>query len=164
MKKPPLYRKVNTTARGVHHRFGGDHRDTRQRFDEHEAPRSGMHGAQKRGLDYMPLFRFLLSKVGSAWDVVHAEAVARLDRHDPIFWMLALRPQDEQGYIRTGEASHFSGLRVDEEGLLRVVDPELGPHSLPPMCRCCTHTFNGHVFTRPFDLDARPGRSAVLRT
>ncbi|MDP1183677.1 hypothetical protein Q6285_30915, partial [Klebsiella pneumoniae] len=67
----------------------------------------------RRGLDYTPLFRFLLSRVGQDWDEVYSEAVARLDLKDPIFWMVALREMDEQDYIRAGEASYFSGLKVD---------------------------------------------------
>ncbi|MDP0941227.1 hypothetical protein Q6253_28740, partial [Klebsiella quasipneumoniae] len=85
-------------------------------------------------MDYTPLFRFLLSRVGQDWDEVYSEAVARLDRKDPIFWMVALREMDEQDYIRAGEASYFSGLKVDEAGVLRVVNPGLGAGSLVPQC------------------------------
>lgn len=155
MKKSSLYRKVNTTAHGVHHHVGGEYRDNRQRIaaDDIGPSRLGMHGKKKRGLDYTPLFRFLLSKVGSEWSDVYSEALARLDRSEPIFWLVALRPQDEKEYIRTGESSYFSGLRVDEDGVLRVVNADLGPHSLSPLCKCCTHTFNGSPFTKKFEPD-----------
>jgi hypothetical protein len=159
MQKAPLYRKVNTTAHGVHHRSGGDFRDQRH-SDTSESTRQGMHGRKRRGLDYTPLFRFLLSKIGSEWSVVYSEAVSRLDRPDPIFWLVALRPEEEHEYVRTGESSYFSGLRVDERGLLQVVNPAVGPGSLAPLCKCCTHTFNGARFTRPFDPDAIPAVSA----
>lgn len=41
-----------------------------------------MHGKVKRGLDYTPLFRFLLAKVGMPWNEIHPEAIARLDRSE----------------------------------------------------------------------------------
>lgn len=162
MQKKPLFRKVNTTARGVHHRFGGDFREERSSKSslKAEATHLGMHGKTRRGLDYTPLFRFLLSKVGANWNEVHAEAVSRLDRPDPIFWLVALRPEDEQEYVRTGEATYFSGLRVDEHGKLQVVNPSLGPTSLAPQCKCCTHTFNGVRFTQAFNASLVASTSA----
>lgn len=65
----PLYRKVNTRARGVRHRSGGEYRHERnskreRRNEDAEVSRGSMHGRQQRGLDYTPLFKFLLSKVG----------------------------------------------------------------------------------------------------
>jgi hypothetical protein len=163
MRKAMLFRKVNTTAHGVHHRFGGDFRDDRKsdEVSKSGAARLGMHGDKRRGLDYTPLFRFLLSKVGENWNAVHAEAISRLDRPDPIFWMVALRTEDEKAYVRTGESSYFNGLRVDEQGKLQLVDPLIGPGSLAPLCKCCTHTFNGVRFTRKFDPEIVPQRSAV---
>ena len=155
MQKPkqPLYRKVNTTAHGIHHRFGGEFNAVRRRAKSEEPDRTtlAMHHGAQRGLDYTPLFRFLLSRVGQRWNEVYSEAVSRLDRKEPIFWMVAVQTAKPQAYIRTGESSYFSGLKVDEEGVLRVVDPSIGPSSLVPFCRCCTHTFNGTPFTRTHD-------------
>ncbi|HQR43069.1 MAG TPA: hypothetical protein PLX97_10310, partial [Gemmatales bacterium] len=59
--KPPLYRKVNTRAHGVRHRFGGDYRSRRRNLED---SRTGMSQGVRRGLDYTPLFRFLLSRLG----------------------------------------------------------------------------------------------------
>lgn len=162
MEKAPLFRKVNTTAHGVHHRVGGDFREHRKKEvgDQPEKLRQGMHGRKHRGLDYTPLFRFLLSKVGEEWNAVYSEAVARLDRSEPIFWLVALHSEDEQDYVRTGESSYFSGLRVDSNGTLQRVNPKVDASSLAPLCKCCTHTFNGVRFTRLFDPDAVPGSSA----
>src|SRR5687767_1318054 len=72
-ERKPLYRKVNTRARGVHHGFGGDFRHERntKRFKEADATRGSMHASGNRGLDYTPLFRFLLSSVGRNWDDVY---------------------------------------------------------------------------------------------
>jgi len=148
MLNNPLFRKVNTTARGVHHDFGGrsaDARNTKAEIHSEEL-RGTMHGKQRRGLDYTPLFRFLLSKVGSEWDAVFSEAVARLDRPEPIFWLVALHEHERQDVVRVGESTYYSGLYVDAEGSLRKVNPELGPEQLTPSCTCCTHTFNGVRF------------------
>lgn len=110
----------------------------------------------RRGLDYTPLYRFLLSKVGRPWDDIYSEAKRRLDRAEPIFWMVALGEDDRKDYVRLGESSYFSGLFVDESGILRVVDPEIGPSSLEPSCACCTHTFNGSRFTRRYEYRVVP--------
>ena len=151
MQKEPLFRKVNTTARGVHHNFGGDFRHERNSKSEvrSEAMRSSMHGKQQRGLDYTPLFKFLLSRIGADWSSVHREAVSRLDKPEPIFWLVALREHDKKDFVRVGEASYFSGLYVNEQGLLVAVNPNLGPDRMAPLCRCCTYTFNGKPFGRP---------------
>ena len=150
--KEPLFRKVNTRARGVQHNNGGQYCHERHSkvVQQSEATRSSMHGKVKRGLDYTPLFRFLLSKIKRDWNEVYAEAVARLDHSDPVFWLVALPGQARNESVRVGEASYFSGLYVDEAGVLKVVNVELGPSSLAPYCNCCTHTFNGKPFTQRF--------------
>ena len=167
MTKEPLFRRVNTKARGVHHNFGGDYRHQRNSKAEagSESIRQSMHGKVQRGLDYTPLFRFLLSKVGSPWSKVHAEAVARLDRPDPIFWLVAAADQDKKEYVRIGESSYFSGLYIDQAGLLQLVNAHIGPSTLAPSCACCTHTFNGVRFTKrygdvPLTSPQQPGTSA----
>jgi hypothetical protein len=146
-QKEPLYRKVNTTARGVHHDFGGDYRHDRNTKAEKksEATRSSMGKKTNRGLDYTPLFRFLLSKVGKNWTEIHKEAVSRLDREDPIYWMVARNEDEKQDYFRAGESSYYSGLFIDDNNVLQKVDPTAGPHSLTQYCACCTWTFNGVV-------------------
>lgn len=148
MRKSPLYRKVNTRARGVHHNFGGDYRNDRKSkaVDEFDRSRETMHGKHRRGLDYTPLFNFLLSRVGQRWDDVFSEAVARLDRKEPIFWLVARSETERKDYVRTGESTYYSGLYVDDDGLLQIVNPELGPEGMTPRCTCCTHTFNGIRF------------------
>jgi len=152
MTEEPLFRRVNTKARGVRHDVGGDFRHERNTkvAGASEATRQSMHGKVHRGLDYTPLFRFLLSKVGKPWAEVHAEAVRRLDSPAPIFWLVSPQGQAGNAYVRVGESSYYSGLYVDGDGLLQQVDASLGPSSLAPLCACCTHTFNGVRFTRRF--------------
>jgi hypothetical protein len=150
--KEPLFRKVNTRARNVRHDFGGDLRHERTaKIDANSDPDHGsMHGQKRRGLDYTPLFKFLLSKVGEDWDVVFSEAVSRLDRPEPISWMVALHDREKKDYVRLGESAYFSGLFVDTDGRLQIVNPTLGPQSMAPFCSCCTHTFNGVRFSKPW--------------
>jgi hypothetical protein len=153
MTKRPLFRKVNTTARGVDHHHGRDFSDSRNQKAQKafDGNHQSMHGRKLRGLDYTPLFRFLLSKVGTEWDAVYSEAVARLDRPEPIFWLVARSPYERREVVRLGESTYFSGLYVDEHGLLQRVNPQLRIEDLHPSCGCCTHTFNGKPFTNPFD-------------
>lgn len=151
-QKKPLYRKVNTRTHGVRHGDGG-----KAKWDRHTKPEKNrdylggsMHSHHQHGLDYTPLFRFLISRVGKPWTDVHKEAIARLDKPDPIFWVVAEHETDEQAYVRTGESSYFSGLFVDKDGLLAKVDPTMDETTLTPFCSCCTHTFNGKPFVKPF--------------
>ena len=47
-----------------------------------------MHGIKQHGLDYTPLYKFLLFKVGRKWDEVYSEAIARLDKKNQFFGWL----------------------------------------------------------------------------
>ena len=60
------------------------------------------------------------------------------------------RPEDGRAVVRTGENSYYSGLYVDAEGVLRVIDPSVTKETFdpmcgcyPPSCLCHTQTFNG---------------------
>lgn len=136
-----LYRPYNKTAHGFHTgRMGGDYSDARhsktmQRFE-------GKHlsiGQTHIGYDYTPLFRFLLSKVGREWDEVLSEAVAWLDKQEPIFWMVELHTPTS-GVVRIGDNSYYSCLNVRDGVLVKVEEAALPPKK---GCTCCTHTFNG---------------------
>lgn len=149
--KEPLYRRENTRTHGVHH-GGGAYRHSRHSKVEAEsdARNGSMRSKQRHGLDYTPLFRFLLSKVGEDWSDTYSEAVTRLDRSEPIFWMVATSKKDGRPYVRIGESTYYSGLYVDENNRLARVDPNLTVDDMTPSCGCCTHTFNGKPFTRTF--------------
>ncbi|MCB1419338.1 MAG: hypothetical protein KDJ74_10165 [Notoacmeibacter sp.] len=150
-RKEPLYRKVNTLARGVHHHTGGEYRWARGRGKGvNLASEMSMGGKKRRGLDYTPLFRFLLSKVGQDWNAVYSEAVSRLDKDDPVWWMVARSDAERRPWFVAGEASYYNGLYVDETGKLALVDPDLRNEDLTPSCRCCTHTFNGKPFVNRY--------------
>lgn len=166
-QKKPLYRKVNRTTHGVHRNGGGEHhwhRNTKAEAREiaDEVKTRGMRQSAQAGLDYTPLYRFLLSKVGQEWAPIYQEAVSRLpegnrfwNRDDPIFWMVARTEDDRCPVVCVGESSYFSGLYVDDDGRLAKVVPELGPNNINPACPCCTHTFNGAHVTRPYDPEKR---------
>lgn len=118
-----------------------------------------MHGKKQRGLDYTPLFKFLPSRVGEDWAKTYSEAVARLDRPDAIFWIVAENELDKNAVVRVGENTYYSVLYVDESNMLAAVDPCVTENDLNPTCECCTHTFNGKRFTRPYELGAdHPGK------
>lgn len=145
--KKPLFRKVNTRARGVRHNFGGDFKYSKNKKRETiEQVKGSMHGKSERGLDYTPLFRFLLTKIGNDWNEVFSEAKARLDKTEPIYWIVALNEYDRKDFVRVGESSYFSGMYVDDEGKLQLTNPELTAKGMTPYCDCCTHTLNGEVF------------------
>lgn len=66
-KSRKLYRSDNTTTRHYSINPGGEYRWGRNRKkaeDELLAKRETMHGRQKRGRDYTPLFYFLVKQIG----------------------------------------------------------------------------------------------------
>ncbi|WP_080962533.1 hypothetical protein [Chromobacterium subtsugae] len=154
MEKKPLFRKVNTLAHGVSHGHGSDYKRSRKEINSIDAKKQAMKRNVQRGLDYTPLFKFLLSKVGRDWNEVFSEASARLDKKEPIFWMVALHDFQKKDYVLIGESSYFSGLFVGEDGTLQIVNPNIGPSTLEPHCRCCTHTFNGKKFTKSYKFQS----------
>lgn len=157
-KKEPLYRKVNTLARNVHHNFGSENRydrNTKKTKENNEfgVTKSTMHGKVQRGLDYTPLFKFLLSKVGTQWNQIYSEAKSRLDKEDPIFWIVAKTEDDKKEIVRIGESSYYSGLYVDEQGLLQKVNPDFTDSQTIITCNCCTFSFNGKTLERNNNKD-----------
>lgn len=102
-------------------------------------------GATK-GWDYTPLFKFLLSKVGGNWNSIYSEILPRINDRSIITWMI----DEEQDYVRVNESTYFSSLYIDEEGLLQIVNKSINENSLEPSCDCCTHTFNGKLFTKKY--------------
>ncbi|CNE48620.1 Uncharacterised protein [Yersinia similis] len=145
-----LYRRVNTTTRHRSNNPGAEYRWERYKqkaTDENMPQRASMHGKQKRGLDYSPLFMFLLTKVGQQWDEVYSHVVKRLDKPEPIFWMVALHSHEQRDYVRCGDTRFYHGLYVDDAGILQKVNPSLSAEDIPITCQCCTHTFNGVVVT-----------------
>lgn len=159
--KKPLYRRVNRCTHGLWHRGGGEHRWSRNTKAETQeiaagATTRGMGKRRLHGLDYTPLYRFLLSKVGADWDAVHAEALSRLpadteweDRDAPIFRMVARSPEERRAVVSVDEFTLFSGLYVDADNRLAVVAPEVRVEHIHPYCPCHTHTFNGRAVTNP---------------
>lgn len=146
-EKSKLYRKVNTKTHGVRHDYGGDFKNTRNKKEESfDQTRGKMSGRKNRGLDYTPLFKFLLYKVGSNWDEVFAEAKSRLDKIEPVFWMVELDEKNKEDIVKVGESSYYSGLYVDNNGNLQLSNPDLKASEMKPTCTCCTHTFNGELF------------------
>lgn len=155
-RKKPLYRKVNTRTHGVRHGHGGEYRWSRNSANPGPGQKSdaAMNSKHRHGLDYTPLFRFLLSRVGEDWDGVYSEAVSRLDKPEPVYWLVATNELDRQKVVRVGESSYYSGLMVDDDNRLQIVAPEITAETLPPFCSCCTHTFNGERFTQAFSAEA----------
>lgn len=146
-EKSKLFRKVNTKTYNVHHTFGGNYKNTRNSKKETlEQTKGKMFGKKERGFDYTPLYRFLISKVGSDWNDVFSEAKSRLDKTEPIFVIVALKENEKHDFVRIGESSYFSGLYVDNNNILKLCNPDLKAKDMKPFCACCTHTFNGKLF------------------
>ncbi len=146
----PLYRKVTRTHH-LHH-GGGDYRWTRngKREKNGDLAFGSMHAGQRHGFDYTPLFKFLISKIGQDWDAVYSAAVARLDRPDPIFWLVARTGDKKRELVPVGESSYFSGLYITEDNRLAKVNPDLRVEDLKPFCSCCTHTFHGAPYVNKY--------------
>lgn len=99
--KKKLYRRESVTSKGAI-ASGGEYRWGRhgKQADDEQLPlRESMHGRIQHGMDYTPLFQFLLSKVGQPWNEVHSEAVSRLDKPAPIFYLVALHRKNWRSYV-----------------------------------------------------------------
>jgi len=162
--KKPLYRKENKTPYGFHHNNPGDDfkniRHTKK-MKNFEGNHVGMKSGKNRGLDYTPLYKFLLSKVEKDWDSVHKEAVSRLDRQEPIYHLVALHEHEKRDFVRMGESSYWSGLYVDENNKLQKVNPNYTINNVYPSCWCCTYTFNGKKVTNKYGIDPEFGKQYV---
>lgn len=149
-KKKPLFRKVNTKTYGIaNHKAKHRQQRNTELCKKNPSAFSAMK-KPKHGLDYTPLFKFLLSKVGYNWDEIFSEAKSRLDKVEPIFWMVSLNEVGKKRFVRLDESTYFSGLFVDDSGILQLVDPTLTINQMFPFCECCTHTFNGDLFTQKY--------------
>jgi hypothetical protein len=150
-QKEKLYRKEN--KRVLNHRSNDP--GSEYRYERNSKAMNNFEGTHKSikrtrgGYDYTPLYKFLLSKVGSNWDEVFAEAVSRIDKQEPIWHLVELDPGtpgvrgSDTTIVRLGESTMYSALTVNEDRILVKIDPSARP--FPPSCKCCTHTFNGKV-------------------
>lgn len=141
----PLYRKVNSRTINNHHNTGPDSKNDR---NTKNGTKKSMKKDVQRGLDYTPLFMFLLSKIGKDWDSIHSEAIKRLDKEEPIFWLVAKNEEEKKDIVRCGESTYYSGLYIDENNKLQKVDPSVKNEDFVPSCGCCTKTFNGKVLVK----------------
>ncbi|WP_071842739.1 hypothetical protein [Cedecea neteri] len=145
-KTRKLYRSVNTTTRHRSNNPGAEYRWERNRKkvgDELLAKRETMHGRQKRGRDYTPLFYFLIKQIGKPWNDIFSEVCGRLDTTEPVFWLVALHERQRRDLVCIGESSFYPGLFVDENGVLQQVNPSITRKDVKVTCRCCTHTYIG---------------------
>lgn len=127
------------------HNSGGDYsneRHTKLEINSEKTHRS-MNGKKNRGLDYTPLFKFLLSKVGQDWTEIHSEALSRLDKEEPIYYLVAKNVEEKEEIVRLGESSFYSGLYIDENNKLQKVNPLADSYMVNVTCKCCTFSFNG---------------------
>lgn len=146
----PLYRKVNSRTINNHHNTGPDSKNDR---NTKNGTKKSMKKGVQRGLDYTPLFMFLLSKVGKDWDSIHSEAVKRLDKEEPIFYLVARNEEEKKDVVRCGESSCYSGLFIDDDNKLQKVDPNVKNEDFVPSCWCCTKTFNGKVLVKKHNFE-----------
>lgn len=137
-----LYRKVNSKAFNCQHNTGIDASSLR-------TTKEGMSKKmtkKKRGLDYTPLYRFLLSKIGQPMDKVYAEACSKVLDKTKIVLLFNI-----EDFVRVGENSYYSALYIDENNLIQKQNPTLTVEDFYPCCPCCTHTFNGKPFVKKYE-------------
>ena len=79
---------------------------------------------KKEGL-IIPHFLDSCFKVGIEWNDTFSEAKSRLDKTEPIFWLISLNKNDKKDFVRIGESSYFSGMYVGDEGILQLSNPKL---------------------------------------
>ena len=80
-----------------------------------------MNNTSPNGYDYTPLYRFLQSKVGKNWNDVFSEAKSRLDREEPI-WYIVFSKKPNEEIIRLGESTYCRTLFIDENNILQYTN------------------------------------------
>jgi glutathione peroxidase-family protein len=128
-----LIRKVNRKSsfeKSQHYRYIR-HTKAQLAFDGNFQP---MKRSKKNGVNYHPLFQWLLSKVGQNWDKVYSEACKRVPQEfrETIFYMVNTHAIKKDGIVvdskgqalhstfRFGEARHFKQLYVNKGILTKV--------------------------------------------
>lgn len=156
-EKKPLFRKEKKTGLSTHYYVstGSDFRHQRhtKKMKEYDGNHMPMKSG-KFGVDYTPLYLFLLSKIGCKWDEVFSEICERLplEHRKSIFRMVRLiesvfqsrnyHSNDVMPSVRIGENSYWNTLEVIN-GVLVKVDPNFTAKDCVIGCTCCTHSFNG---------------------
>lgn len=167
-KDKKLYRKENKSSLSYigHKDTGGDFRHDRntKRLKNFEGNRWKMSSRKERGVDFTPLYKFLLSKVGEDFDEVYSEAMSRMDgKRAPIFWMIVENTYIEEGILKNSngtivrpdfnnEEAKFSTLYIDDENKLRKVSDLNKSEFKLESCGCCTQSLDGIPYVRnPID-------------
>lgn len=144
--KKPLYRK-EADAINNHHHSGSDakyDRNTKRGISKH------MKKNVKRGLDYTPLYKFLLSKVGQNFDEVYKEVIKRVNDRSAIFHMFRKHEFETGDFVRLGGSSFYNKLYIDDNNTIQKVNPNLKNEDFSPSCWCCTYTFNGNKLIKKY--------------
>lgn len=145
-KKQPLYRK-EANAFNNHHIKGSDakyDRNTKRGISK------TLKNKVKRGLDYTPLYKFLLSKIGHNFDDVYREVIKRVNDRNAIFHMFRKHEFETDDFVRIGESSFYNKLYIDENNIIQKVNPNLKNEDFSPSCWCCTYTFNGKPLIKKY--------------
>ena len=121
-REKPLYRKVNTKAANVHHGFGKDFKNSR---NTKKSSGNKMKQGVKRGLDYTPLYKYLLKQVGGNWDEIYSKIKSRILDDDCIWYMVAKNKEEASETCGISESTYFSGLFINEQGILEITNPDL---------------------------------------
>lgn len=168
----PLYRKVNTTTRGVkgrlHRRLDGGIKHERGVFTNDKLKYKMKTGQQFHGLDFSPLYGFLRKNTGRSWDEVKSEALKRLPKEnyqDPFIGVVIeyddyidnKEKYDAYPAVCDFEASYHSLLYVDEDGILQYIDKTFTIDDVVLTCGCCTHSFNGKPIKRKYIYKVHTG-------
>ena len=112
MKPTPLYRRVNTKARGVAHISGADYRHERNTKPvmQSDSPRQSMHGKVQRGLRLHAPFSLWLLNARQGWPA-YAFACLRGLSHFTITFQLPRAVIDQRLGKRLRRVFVFAGTK-----------------------------------------------------
>lgn len=173
--KKPLYRKIRNNESFAHYHNRNwqrykHSRNTKKVFVDDEVVglknnTEKMSSHNTNGYDYTPLFKFLQSKVGQNWNEIYSEAKSRLDKEEPIWWIVQktklidgkrlslnhhptcyLQPIELFSISRIGESTYWRGLYIDENNVLQYIDKN-ATYELHKYDHW-THTLDGKVILK----------------
>lgn len=157
-KKQPLYRKVAKAINNHHFKGSNAKYDRNTKRGISKTLKKNI----KRGLDYTPLYKFLLSKVGQNFNDIYREVIKRVSDRKAIFHMFRKHEFETGDFVRIGESSFYSKLYIDENNIIQKVNPDLKNEDFSPSCWCCTYTFNGSKLIKKY-IPAEPEMDFTYR-
>lgn len=148
-EEKPLYRKEKKTGLMTQYYVnrGGEYRWERSKSVTpnrvYDALKQQMK-SRKLGMDWQPLYNFIMSNVGCNYDETYSKALKRCNKFRDEFnkhWAYLFN--DDRDIVRLGENTYYSALTIDEFNNIQIRNTGAEPIKGGSFSFGYTHSFNG---------------------